>query len=115
MHVYKFDKETHELYSYRSFIRDYDGAIREMHIQKKVLSDDDKKGLVYELTQPNRQEFRREDYFPDPESEEEDKKEAEGDEDPENVPFKNSNMDSRMNLREELSSRHGKSLSLIHI
>lgn len=112
VHIYKFDKETHELYSYRSFIRDYDGAIREMHIKKTVLSEGDKKGLVYDLTQPNRQEFRREEYFPNPDSEE-DKKEGEGDdEDPENVPFKNSNMDSRMNLREELSSRRGKSNSL---
>lgn len=108
VHVYKFDKETHELYSYRSFIRDYDGAIREIHIQKKVLSDEAKRGLVVDLLpRPGRQRFNRDEFFRIPkeeESKEEEKKSDLDDEDPEKSMLKNSGMDSRMNLRGEFGT-----------
>lgn len=109
VHVYKFDKETHELYSYRSFIRDYDGAIREIHIQKKYISDEGKRGLVVDLPpRPGRHRFNRDEFFRIPkeeESKEEEKKSGlDDEEDPEKSLLKNSGMDSRMNLRDELGS-----------
>ena len=64
IHIYKFDKETHELYTYRSFIRDYDGAIREMHVKKKYLTEEQKQDIIGVPPQhPHRQEFFRGDHY----------------------------------------------------
>ena len=64
IHVYKFDKETHELYTHRSFIRDYDGSIREIHILKKILNEEAKQGIVGNLPpRPDRQRYFREQHY----------------------------------------------------
>jgi hypothetical protein len=119
VYVHKFDKETHELYSYRSFIRDYDGAIREMHIQKKFLSEEMKEGITGNLPpQAGRHAFNREEYFNiSKESEEKSNHEGEGegegdeegkvegeDDEEEKTPFQRSGMDSKMNLKDEINS-----------
>lgn len=109
IYVHKFDKETHELYSYRSFIRDYDGAIREMHIQKKILSNEMKEGITGNLPpKAGRHTFNREEFFNiSKESEEDLKQEAEGEKDSdeeEKTPFQRSVMDSNMNLKDQIDS-----------
>ena len=103
IHVYKFHRETHELYSYRSFIRDYDGAIKEMNITKKILTDDLKDGITGNLPpRPDRQRYFREDHYDlssenkKNESDEEDEKKS-----GEDSPLKKS-MDSKLLLKEDV-------------
>jgi hypothetical protein len=116
VHVYKFDKETHELYSYRSFIRDYDGAIREINIPKRALEEEALDGITGNLPpRADRHPFNRDEFYniskEDEGDEEEEKLLNEEEEDKEENKEENkskleeSKFDSRMNLREELSSR----------
>jgi hypothetical protein len=105
VHLYKFHKETHELYSYRSFIRDYDGAIKEMNITKKILTDDLTDGITGNLPpRQGRQRYFREDHYnlssenKEAESDEEDKKSGD------DSPLKKS-MDSKFLLKEDIQSR----------
>lgn len=111
--MYKFDKEIHELYSYRSFIRDYDGAIREINVPKKELSEEAKDSITGNLPpRPDRVPFDRDQFYniskeeeEEGEGEEESKllsnRDNEGDQEMIND---NSNFDSKMNLRGELSN-----------
>lgn len=111
IHVYKFSKDTHDLYSYRSFIRDYDGSIKEMNITKKVLTEDLKDGITGNLPpRVGRQRYFREDHY-DLSSErhenedDEDKKSEDEKKSDDESPLKKS-MDSKMMFREELSQRN---------
>jgi hypothetical protein len=107
VHVYKFDKNTHDLYSYRSFIRDYDGAIKEMNIKKTVLNEEMKDGITGNLPhRPDRQRYVREEYSnwtsEEKEPEEEELKAGSGDD----SPLKKS-MDSKLLLRDDIHSHRG--------
>lgn len=109
VHLYKFHKETHELYSYRSFIRDYDGAIKEMNITKKILTDDLTDGITGNLPpRQGRQRYFREDHYnlssenKEAESDEEDKKSGD------DSPLKKS-MDSKFLLKEDMQSHRSHS------
>ena len=121
INVYKFHKETHELYSFRSFIRDYDGAIREIHIKNKVLERENQEGITYNLpANPQRENFDRERYFP--QVEEEKKVEGEGEEEKaehsdeeEKTPFR-SNMNSSIEMKSDAtphSRRRGANSSIM--
>ena len=119
--IFKFDKETGELFSFRSFIRDYDGAIREIHIKKKPLERENQEGITYNLPRnPKRERFDRERYFPMP-SEESKHDEAEGESDNEKAPFRghmDSNLDenSNMNLRGQVGPKDaGRSQDDLHL
>jgi hypothetical protein len=104
INVYKFNKETGELWSFRSFIRDYDGAIREIHITKKPIPDEMKEGLIGNLPpRADRKPLDIQQYGKDSEPSEEDKYREDGDEE-EKGSLKNSQMHSQMNLRDGFDS-----------
>lgn len=110
VHLYKFHKETHELYSYRSFIRDYDGAIKEMNITKKILTEDLTDGITGNLPpRVGRQRYFREDHYnlsSEEKSHHSDEDEKKSNEDsPLN---KNKSMDSKYLLKEDIQSHRSK-------
>jgi len=101
VHVYKFHKETRDLYSYRSFIRDYDGSIKEMNITKKVLTDDLKDGITGNLPpRAGRQRYFREDHYDLSEDKKDEEDEKKSDDD---SPLKKS-MDSKLLFRDDIGS-----------
>ena len=115
IHVYKFDKETHELFTHRSFIRDYDGSIREVHILKKILDEDAKQGIVGNLQpRPDRQRYFREQHYDL--SKDDEKKEGNNEEEkvPEEQSFKQAGVDSKMNLKDDNSSDNKNHDSMFH-
>ena len=114
IHVYKFDKETHELYTHRSFIRDYDGSIREIHILKKILTEEAKQGIVGNLPpRPDRQRYFREQHY-DLSKDDEKEQEKEEEKIPEEQSLKMAGADSRMNLKDDLSSDINNQNSIFH-
>jgi hypothetical protein len=131
VHIYKFAKDTDDLFTFRAFIRDYDGAIKEISLNKKVLNTDQKDGIIGDLPpMPGRQAFIREEHYDisssESSQEEEDEKKEEdkedlsenhsnqdkqsadfgtdGDKSADNIPFKRS-MDSKQDLVPEVSNR----------
>lgn len=115
IHVYKFDKETHELFTHRSFIRDYDGSIREVHILKKILDAGAKEGIVGNLPpRPDRQRYFREQHYDL--SKDEVKKEGNDEEEkvPEEQSFKQAGIDSKMNLKDDNLSDNKNHDSMFH-
>lgn len=114
IHVYKFDKETHELFTHRSFIRDYDGSIREIYILKKILDEEAKQGIVGNLPpRPDRQRYFREQHY-DLSKDKENNAENEEEKVPEESALKQNGADSKMKLNDDNSSENKNHESIFH-
>jgi len=103
INVFKFDPETHELCNYRSFIRDYDGAIREFHTKKVPLKKEELKGITEDIPpEKGTETYNHNEFFPEREesSEGEGGDGVNGSDEEEKTPFSRRNVDSHMELRD---------------